>query len=59
MAASLQVRTCTDYFHIGAIITWCLYRSESPSQVFFILLTWLQAMIASGTVSAKNLARSI
>ena len=26
-----------------------------PSQVFFILLIWLQALIASGTVSADKL----
>ena len=31
-------------------------RSESLSQVFFILLTWLQALIVSGTVSADVLS---
>ena len=30
-------------------------RSESPSQVFFILLTWLQALISSGSVSSPHL----
>ena len=30
-------------------------RYESPSQVFFIILTWLQAMVNSGLVSADKL----
>lgn len=30
-------------------------RPESPSQVFFIILTWLQAMVNSGLVSADKL----
>ena len=30
-------------------------RSESPSQVFFILLTWLRALISSGSVASEDL----
>ena len=30
-------------------------RSESPSQVFFILLPWLRALISSGSVASQDL----
>ena len=56
LATSLQVWTLEFCFACTIIIVnFILHRSELPSQVFFILLTWLQALITSGTVSADKL----